>query len=236
MKKYAFLIAVGLLSSMPCIAQTLNPKPIINAIEHSLSQSQTSENPDLRQPIVSVKGHYNPFTGTTFIINFAELATTEQLNKQLLNLASEEKKASFHAAQHEAKTLSHHVYQLERKIKAIEKGNSNAEQLTSLRHQLSELTFSKAKINNQYRNAKMAVFNDIIGTNTVHNIERQLSANVCHLNDQQKQSLNTLTLVLVDVQNSPHEITWHFSDLFTCQDNSLAEQIKFANTKQVSRF
>lgn len=236
MKKYALLFAICIFYCGVGLAKTTDLKQIIHTINNSLKQNQTSESPDLLQKIDNVKGHYNPFTGTSFIINFAKINRKEQLNKQLLSLASEEKRTSFEQIQQEAKSLSHHIYQLERKIKAIENTHNNAQQLNDARNQLNELTLSKAKINNQYRRTKMDVLDEVISTNTLHTLQRQLSASVCHMNENEKRSLKTLTLILIGIQNGQHEITWHFPDLLACLDNSLAEQEKFSGTKQTSVF
>ncbi|WP_372770826.1 hypothetical protein [Pseudoalteromonas sp.] len=236
MKISIFFITFCLFHSVIASAQTHITKQLITSIAANIKHSQSSDNPELIQPISRVKGHYNPFTGTTLFVDFDKLQPTEQLNKELLNLASEDKKLYFNSSQQNAKTLSHHIYQLERKLSVLEKSDNTSEQIEYARHQLSELTIKKAKINNQYQSAKKAVLNDVITANTLQNLLKQLSANVCHLGQTSKQSLKSMTLVLAGIQNTEQEITWHFSNLLSCQDNSLQEQTNFLNSRQTSRF
>lgn len=236
MKIRTLLIIWCLLSSTFAIAKPDNTKQLVNSLSASLQQNQNSENPELMQPISRVKGHYNPYTGTTLIINFSPLKQTEQLNKQLLNVASEETKQQFLSSQHQAKTLSHHIYQLERKLSILEKSDNNLEQAEKTRRKLSELTIAKAKTNNQYQSAKKDVLADVISTHTQQNLQKHLSEYICHLTEDEKRSLNMVTLVLSGIQNNKQEITWHFSNLQSCQNNSLSEQTNFANSRLASVF
>jgi hypothetical protein len=236
MKIRTLLITGCLLSSTFTLAKPVNTKQLVTSLSAALQQNHTSENPELMQPISHVKGHYNPYTGTTLMIDFAPVEQTEQLNKQLLNFATEEKKQQFLSSQQQAKTLSHHIYQLERKLSILEKSDKSSEQAEETRRKLSELTIAKAKANNQYHNAKKAVLTDIISSNTQQNLQKHLSAFICHLNEDEKNTLQMITLVLTGIQNNNQEMTWHFANLQSCLDNSLTEQTNFANSRLISTF
>ncbi|MFY8350523.1 hypothetical protein AAEU29_08330 [Pseudoalteromonas sp. SSM20] len=236
MKIRTLLITGCLLSSTFALAKPVSTKQLVSSLSASLQQNHTSENPELMQPISHVKGHYNPYTGATLVINFAQIEQTEHLNKQLINSATEDKKQQFLSSQQQAKALSHHIFQLERKLSMLEKSDKNSEQAEETRRELSELTIAKAKTNNQYQSAKKGVLTDVISTNTQQNLQKHLSAFICHLTDDEKRSLNMVTLVLSGIQNNQQEITWHFSNLQSCQDNSLSEQTNFANSRLTSTF
>ena len=236
MKIKILLVVLCVVYSSFTVAKAQSQKLLLETLSAKLSANQTTAHTDLMQPIASVKPHYNPYTGATLFIHFSAIEVNENIDKRRLSQANQQKQQNFKESQQQARALSHHIYQLERKLSALKKSHNNQAQIEAIQQQLSELTIKKAKANNQYQQNKHAIFDDVIATNTLTQLQKQISGNVCHLSNNDKQSLKSITFVLAGIQNTTQEITWHFADLNRCRDNSLNQQTLFTESRLSSQF